>query len=318
VFVRPVGGAPVDATRVCRSGGETVPCGGANVRSVAVWPLEPLTPGQLHRVQASPTGAPIRDRAGNAAAPTSADFTPATGFEEEELPAVQRWRDEGDRDALGGRVRLERLRGATFAAWFRGTSVTWFTLKGRAFGKAEVFVDGRSRGVVDLYATRRGPAVGRSISDLGGGGHTIEIRALGRARRAATDTFVAVDALRTRDGTIVNPNGGGWAPLGDPRASGGTYAIAELEGAEVRVRFAGTGIEWTSVTGRDGGYARVIVDGETLRTVDLFSSERTFGVTRRVDGLGPGVHTFRIVVTGQARRVSRGTTVAIDRFDVLM
>jgi GH25 family lysozyme M1 (1,4-beta-N-acetylmuramidase) len=315
--LRPVDGRAIELARVCRSAGTEVACSGTNVRRLELWPLEPLTPGQAHRVTVSPHGAAIRDRAGNPAATTSAAFTASLGFEESHLPAMQRWRHVADRDAIGGSFAVEKLHGASFAARFRGSSVAWLTVVGRTYGKAEVFVDGRSRGIVDLYAQRRRTAVGRTVDGLGGGAHTIEIRALGRARAAATNTLVAVDGFRTRTGTIGTPFGGGWAPIDDPRASGGRYAVSELEGAEVRVRFRGTGIEWRAVTGRDGGRAKIVLDGELLRTVDLYAAERRFGVVHRIDGLARGAHTVRIVTTGTARAASRGTTVSIDRFDVL-
>ena len=315
--LRAVGGQPVEAARVCRSANTVVTCTGSNVRRVELWPVEPLTPGQRHRVTVSPRGAAIRDRAGNVAATTSAEFVASGTFEESDLPAMQRWRHVDDRDAVGGSFAVERLRGASFAARFRGSSVAWLTVVGRTYGKAEVLIDGRSHGVVDLYAARRRTAVGRSIDGLGGGGHTIEIRALGRARAAATNTLVAVDGFRTRAGTVGTPFGGGWAPVEDARASGGRYAVSELEGAEVRVRLRGTGLTWRTVTGRDGGRARILVDGELLGTIDHYSAERRFDRVHRIDGLQQGVHTVRIVTTGTARHASRGTTVAIDRFDVL-
>ena len=316
IALRPTGGGAIDSALECRAGGRAVPCGGSAVRSVTVRPREPLTPGQRHRIVVSPAGARIRDRAGNPAPTTAAEFDPALTFEETHLPAMQRWRHVGDRAALGGSFAVERLRDATFATRFRGSTVSWLTVLGRTFGKAEVLIDGRSHGIVDLYSARRRTAVGRTIDGLGGGSHTIEIRALGRARSTARNTLVAVDGFRTRTGTVGSPFGGAWAPAHDARASGGRYAVAELEGAEVRVRFRGTGLDWTTVTGRTGGRATIFVDGERLRTVDLFSSERRFGVVERIDGLSRGVHTVRIVATGTARNVSRGTTVAIDRFDV--
>ena len=85
----------------------------------------------------------------------------------------------------------------------------------------------------------------------------------------------------------------------------------------MRVRFRGTGLTWRTVTGRDGGRARILVDGELLRTIDHYSAERRFDRVHRIDGLQQGVHTVRIVTTGTAQRAARGTTVAIDRFDVL-
>ena len=101
------------------------------------------------------------------------------------------------------------------------------------------------------------------------------------------------------------------------RASGGSYAVTHREGAAARITFDGTGIDWITVTGPDRGRARVYVDGELLRTVDLFAPGRVFGVVRTVEGLADGTHVLRIVATGHGRPAARGSVIAVDRFDVL-
>lgn len=110
---------------------------------------------------------------------------------------------------------------------------------------------------------------------------------------------------------------GAWMPVRATSASGGSYAVAGRAGATARVAFDGTGIDWVTVTGPNRGRAQVYVDGTLVRTVDLWSAVRTFGVVRPIEGLAAGAHVLRIVATGTARRGSAGTLVAIDRFDVL-
>ena len=77
------------------------------------------------------------------------------------------------------------------------------------------------------------------------------------------------------------------------------------------------GVDLTTVTGPDRGKVRVRIDGTVVATLDLYDVARTFGVVSRIDGLSDGPHTIRLEVTGTARTASSGTTVALDRFDVL-
>jgi len=312
-------GQPTPAIRSCRSAaGAVVSCTTGNVRTVLLVPTEPLTPGLDHRVAVNPAGArPVTDRVGNPAVRSSATFTAARGVDDRELPVVQHWRTVGNAGAFGGTYAVERLAGATVAHRFGGSEVTWYTLTGPAQGKAEVLIDGRSRGVFDGYAPAGHTRVARTFRDLGSGPHTITVRALGRARAAAHDTLVAVDAFGTRQGIVRTPaTRDTWHREHDARASGGTYAVADLAGASVTVRFRGTGIDWTTVRAPNHGRAKVFLDGALLHTVDLFADTRTFGVVRQIGGLDDGIHTLRIVATGTARAASHGSLVAIDRVDV--
>jgi GH25 family lysozyme M1 (1,4-beta-N-acetylmuramidase) len=110
---------------------------------------------------------------------------------------------------------------------------------------------------------------------------------------------------------------GTWNPVEAAPASGGTYAVTGERDAAARMRFDGPGVDWITVAGPNRGRAKVYVDGGQVRTVDLYAPVRTYGVALRIDGLTDGTHTVRIVATGRARRASSGTSIAIDRFDVL-
>lgn len=100
-------------------------------------------------------------------------------------------------------------------------------------------------------------------------------------------------------------------------ASGNSFALSDRAGASVSMRFDGSGVHWVTVTGPNRGRARVLIDGEVVRTVDLYSPARAFGVVERVEGLPSGSHILRIEVTGRKSGDSAGRFVAIDRFDVL-
>jgi len=54
-----------------------------------------------------------------------------------------------------------------------------------------------------------------------------------------------------------------------------------------------------------------------VRTVDLYATAKAFGVSKQFGGLADGPHVLRIVVLGTKRPASTGTSVAVDRFDVV-
>ena len=101
-------------------------------------------------------------------------------------------------------------------------------------------------------------------------------------------------------------------------ASGGSFTLSGRAGATVSMRFDGSGVDWVTVTGPNRGRARVMIDGEVVRTVDLYSAAKTFGVVERVDALSAGSHVVRIEVIGRKSAPSAGRLVAIDRFDVIV
>lgn len=125
--------------------------------------------------------------------------------------------------------------------------------------------------------------------------------------------------LRVEQGhvPVVRKPAAAWRVERAGAASGGSFILADRRGAAVVMRFDGTGIDWVTVTGPNRGVARVLIDGEVVRAVDLYSATRTFGVVERVDGLSTGSHVVRIEVTGRKSGASAGRLIPVDRFDVL-
>jgi len=99
---------------------------------------------------------------------------------------------------------------ATLTFRFIGSSVAVLAPRGPGYGKAEVLIDGRSRGVVDLYASKlqvQGSVF--SLSGLVDGVHTVVVRVLGTKNAASSGTAVVVDGFAatgekvSRRGTMV-------------------------------------------------------------------------------------------------------------------
>ena len=313
-------GAPVEATRTCRSGqGVRVDCATGNVRRVLVQPLVPLVLGEGYEAVVNPFGVavPVVDRSGNQAPETEAPFAAPIDVEETSAAASYAWRTVSSPRARGGSYALERARGATATFAFSGRSVTWYTVTGPAMGRARVAIDGADRGTFDLYEPRLGFGVERRFTGLARGSHTITVRVLGRRSANATDTQVVVDAFEATGGVVANPDlEHSWGAVDEPQASGGSLVASDLARASVTLTFRGTGVDWYTVRDPRQGRAEIYVDGELVRTVNNYAATPTFGVTRVVGGLADGVHTVRIVVLGAAPPASDGTFVSIDRFVV--
>jgi len=311
------GSADVPAALTCRSPKDTVvACSTGNVLSATLRPDQPLVPGQIYSAIAAPPDAtkPIVDVAGNPAPTSSQDFLISTEVEQGSAALAYRWPIVRKPDAFGHSYTVERLAGATATYTFRGRGVTWYTMTGPAQGKAEVSIDGRSKGVFDQYASATHFRVPRTFKGLAGGEHTITVTVLGRGSAKATDQRVSVDAFAVGDDVVAKPElEPSWRIARTPDSSDGAFAVSDLAGASVTLRFAGSAVDWYTVRGPDQGRAQVFIDGKLVKTVDGYAPERTFGVVRSFGGLADGAHTLRIVVTGTSRRAASGSLVTIDR-----
>jgi hypothetical protein len=311
----------VPAALSCRSRqGADTDCSAGNVLTAELLPSEPLIGGLAYSAIVAPAGSSqsIIDVGGNAVSTTEQDFTTPTEVEQSSPGVVYRWRTMHHDDAYGHSYAVERSAGASVSFDFHGRKITWFTVTGPAQGKAQVAIDGRSRGSFDQYASATHFKVARTFPGLSAGDHTITVTALGRrGSRSATDHLVAVDAFEVAGDVIATPElGASWRTRRVSAASGGSLAESDLAGASVSFTFAGTGLDWITFRGPDQGRADVFIDGTLVKTVDGYAPQPTFGVVRSFTGLADGVHTIRIVALGTARRAASGSRVSIDRFVV--
>lgn len=307
-----------DVRLTCRTRtGEVEDCLIGRVRSVLVQPIEPLIPGATYHAAVNPLGVdPVVDRSGNPAPITALDFPTASELEQNSPAIDYSWRTVAHRDARGGSYVTERNAGATASFAFAGRSVTWFTVRGPAQGKAAVSIDGRVVGEFDQHAGRTSFGVARTFDGLPPGWHTITIRVLGKG--SGKDALVAVDGFAVGHERFWSPElNHSWRTVTAPEASAGAYAASDLKGADLEVTFRGTGIEWTTVRNTNQGRAEVYVDDTLVRTVDNYASEPFFGLTRTVSGLSEDVHVLRIVALGEARPRAKGTMVSVDGLSVI-
>jgi hypothetical protein len=89
---------------------------------------------------------------------------------------------------------------------------------------------------------------------------------------------------------------------------------SEAAGAAAEVTFTGTGVALVGAHGRDGGRADVWLDGRKVTTIDAWIPDRTSDNDLwHTEGLAPGTHTLRVVVSGEADPRSAGKRLVINR-----
>ena len=97
----------------------------------------------------------------------------------------------------------------------------------------------------------------------------------------------------------------------------GTLSTGDAKGASVELTFTSREILWFSRLSADGGRAAVLLDGEEIGEVDLYSADTVWGVCVFRRSVTPGGHAIRVVVRGAHSLRSHGDVVAIDGFRVL-
>lgn len=85
------------------------------------------------------------------------------------------------------------LAGQTMSLTFRGTSVTWVTMKSVNQGKAAVYVDGVLKATIDNWASTTSYGVKRTIGHLADKQHTVKIVVLGKHHKGGKGNLVTLD-----------------------------------------------------------------------------------------------------------------------------
>jgi hypothetical protein len=283
------------------------------VRKIYLTPVGGWVLGESYVVTVNDAGAAtIADSLGNVASLTTGTFDAATSTEE--LGTTQQWRDVSHAKARGGSFFVDRRAGASVRYDFSGSSLTWVTVTGPAYGRADLYVDGTLRGSYNNYGNRRHFGVERTVTGLGPGQHSAEVRVLGKkGDKAATDKLVAVDAFVTASGADNSPvTAQKWQRLTGPGASNGYYSLADLTGAQATITFAGPSVTLHTATGPAFGDVGLYVDGALATSADLYGPTLSFGQAVTASGLGAGQHTLVVGVLGTSNPASKGTGVVLD------
>ncbi len=96
-------------------------------------------------------------------------------------------------DADGGRYVFTGVASADATLRFRGTAISFRTITGPAFGRAQIWVDGTLARRLDLSAPATTYDVAPTVSGLADRVHTIRVVVVGAAGTSGTGTNVAID-----------------------------------------------------------------------------------------------------------------------------
>jgi len=236
----------------------------------------------------------------------------------------------------GGSYTYSNTAGSTITIRFKGTSIAWVGPKSPSYGRAEVFVDGKSRGIVSQYAAATSyQQTIWQVTGLTDAEHTLVIRVTGTKDTGSSGTVIVADAFRV--GTAMPPlsppdlsavarfqeddsrigYAGKWVSAAGVAHSGGAYRYSSAMGATVKVTFTGTSFAWIGPRAASYGQAEIWLDGQLQSVVSQYSPSTALQQTIwSVNGLSKGEHTVVIRVTGTREAASSGDLIVIDAFDV--
>jgi parallel beta-helix repeat protein len=220
--------------------------------------------------------------------------------------------------AYGGTLRYSSTAGQTisYRTSTATTSIGMVTYRGSNQGIAEVFIDGVSKGRIDLYSSTAQYQYVRAYSGLSSTVHTVVVKVLGQRNAASTGTQVRVDGFRVGTSTVDESypavRFGAWGGTLDAAAYGGSYRLSATAGASTYFSFTGTQFTWISARGPAYGQAQVYVDGVLKLTADQYSPTLQRQSLRTITGLSQSSHTVQIKVTGTRNPASTASTVVFD------
>lgn len=288
--------------------------------------------------------------------PVSPDPAPApapvltaeiTRSEESNNPAVQlsgTWFPHQSAAHSGGSALLAMDEGSQVRFTFRGTGVQWIGYRDEWSGIAQVYLDGELKGTIDTYAaSTQTQAALYSLNDLSDALHTLTLVVTGTRSAGSAGSWIWVDAFDVTVVTVadssspgtaapaapaapfrieqnapdVSYSGGTWHPKAGSNSSGGSAVLSMDTNARATVTFNGTAVKWIGYRDQWSGMARVYVDGVLTAVLDTYASPaQSQAVLHTVTGLAPGAHTLTIEVTGTRSRLSKGSWVWVDAFEI--
>jgi|GEM_PF-3219830 len=236
------------------------------------------------------------------------------------------WVGFEDPSALDFQIGYRKAKSGTFTFKHPTAQISkfeWITYRGPDQGIARVYVDGVLKKTVDLYSPTPEWRYSVEIKGLALRKHTVVVRATNTRNPASGDNWVVVDGFRIgkifHDGRIGSSgmySYGSWLGL---RATGprfGAYRLSSTKDATIQFAFAGTRFNWVTARGPAYGKAQVYVDGQLVRTVDLYRSAQQWRYRVAIDGLTYGNHVVEIRVLHMKNSRSSGFGVVADGFEI--
>ena len=203
---------------------------------------------------------------------------------------------------------------------FNGTRISLLYSMAYNRGNQSVFIDGVYRGSFSSYASSYTNDTRRQViqiwDGLPAGDHTIEVRAdSGLVDVDAFAVDLAAFGTGTYDDATTAPRFvGTWDALsGISGLYNGTMKRSQTGGDFARITFVGNQITWVFSRDTSRGIAVVTIDGVNKGSYNFYGSlqrQQTLPFT----GLGSGVHTFHVTVTGTSQAGAIGSFVDVDDF----
>lgn len=130
---------------------------------------------------------------GTKRAASKGTFIAVDAFNADQTPALtMTWHPVVASPASGGAYVATNIGGPSVTFVFRGTKITWYSLRGPNQGKANVYLDGAFKGTIDNYSPSVGYNLARSWA-VADGLHSLKIVVLGRRNASSTNNYVAID-----------------------------------------------------------------------------------------------------------------------------
>lgn len=135
----------------------------------------------------------------------------------------------------------------------------------------------------------------------------------------AADTWqdASLPRVRHEDARRTVTFSGSWFQVTSTSHSSATSRVTVESGAEARLRFLGTGVEWIGARGPTSGIADVYIDDVLVASVDQYSLVYKPGTSVfSRQNLPAGAHEIRIVATGDKNPLSGSNATMVDAVEV--
>jgi len=304
---------PLAGTLKCLNAASVVvSCSTGPLTVAQLTPTKALIAGEYYVVDVNKTSSGVHDSANLPVAATEVLLRAQTVFSPAQYPLKFGWGSVSNAAASGGSYLQDKWAGASTTWSFTGTSLSLVFWGGPDRGVANVVVTTPGQpnvtATLDTYAAVAGH-VTVALPTLLAGSHTVKITANGTKNGTSTDTQVGLDGYQTATTSVTT-----WHPAAT--WSGGADVSTTQKTATLTVSFRGTGITWNALLGPNDGRAKVVIDGVTVATEDLYAAvashaDFTFG------GLADTSHTVKITVLGTKQAASTDTAVTLHQITVL-
>jgi hypothetical protein len=101
-----------------------------------------------------------------------------------------------------------------------------------------------------------------------------------------------------------------------PLTSSQSVSYSQKPGDNFQIAFTGSAITYIFTQAVNRGIAEVMIDGQPVDRISLYSLETVWQAKHRFGGLKPGTHTFEVRVSGEKDPHATGTYVDLDAFEV--